>query len=100
MQFVITSYDHLDAETPRRRADARPNHLNRLHVLTEARVLSGGAILNDAGEPIGSSMHVEFPDRGALDSWLVNEPYITGRVWNQIDIRPFRAADLTRQHQA
>jgi len=94
-QFVITAFDHVDPEARKRRADVRPRHLARLMVLADARVLSGGAILDDAGEVVGSSMHVEFPDRDALDAWLVHEPYITARVWDQIDIRPFRQADLT-----
>jgi uncharacterized protein YciI len=52
----------------------------------------GAALLNDAGNMIGSMMVVDYPTREALDAWLAQEPYVTGNVWNKIDIQPCRIA--------
>lgn len=92
MQFVITALDHTDDGASQRRLDVRAAHLDRVHALTEGRILSGGALLDDAGTMIGSSMHVEFPTRESLDAWLGGDPYVTGDVWDEIEIRPFRQA--------
>ena len=71
----------------------RPTHLEAIAPLVEdGHVLVGGAILNDAGDMIGSMLLVEFPDRSGVDAWLERDPYVTGDVWTDIDVRPFRAA--------
>jgi uncharacterized protein len=41
---------------------------------------------------VGSMLLVEFPDRGGLDAWLEADPYVTGGVWKEIEVRPFRTA--------
>jgi uncharacterized protein len=35
---------------------------------------------------------VDFPDRQALDEWIEADPYVTGGVWKEIDVSPYRAA--------
>jgi uncharacterized protein YciI len=54
----------------------------------------GGAILDDDGKMIGSMIVYDFPDRASLDASLQNEPYFMGKVWKNIEIRPFRIAKL------
>jgi hypothetical protein len=41
---------------------------------------------------IGSMIVYEFPDRAALDEMLKNESYITGKVWEKVEVMPFRHA--------
>ncbi|PRB00974.1 YciI family protein [Microbacterium sp. MYb64] len=91
-QFVITAVDHPDDGAQERRVRMRPAHLARLQDLSAGRVLSGGAILGPRGTPIGSSLHVEFADRATLDAWLADDPYVVGRVWDDVEVRPFRQA--------
>ncbi len=52
----------------------------------------GAAILNEAEQMIGSMMVVEYPDRDALNAWLVEEPYITGKVWDKVAVQPCKTA--------
>lgn len=62
-----------------RRLDARPKHLalgNKM--VMKGRHLVGVAMLDAAGDMIGSALIVDFPDRAALDAWLAEEPYVTG----------------------
>ena len=43
---------------------------------------------------IGSTLHVDFPDRASLEQYLQQDPYVTGRVWEHIDIRPAKLLPL------
>ena len=93
MQFLVTAYDGTDAEAQARRSAARPAHIDGARDLLDGgHVLIGGAILNDAGDMIGSSLVVEFENREQLDEWLNNDPYVTGNVWQDITVQPFRTA--------
>lgn len=93
MQFLVTAYDGTDEEAPARRAAARPAHIDGAQTLkANGNVLIGGAILDDAGNMIGSSLVVEFVDRAALDDWLNSDPYVTEGVWQDITVLPFRTA--------
>ena len=41
---------------------------------------AAGAILDDAGNMIGSAVFAEFPTREHLDAWLAREPYVRQKV--------------------
>ena len=93
MQFLITAYDGTDPDALARRLAARSAHLANVEPLAaDGRMLMGGAILNAAGDMIGSATIVDFPGRAELDAWLTNDPYVTGQIWKKIDIVPFRVA--------
>jgi uncharacterized protein YciI len=38
----------------------------------------------------------EVADRAELDSILKDEPYIYNKVWEKVDIRPFRMAKIEK----
>jgi uncharacterized protein YciI len=40
----------------------------------------------------GSMLVVDLPDRAAVDAWLARDPYVTGKVWQRIEVKPFRIA--------
>ncbi len=93
MQFLIIAYDGKDANAQNRRTAARPAHIDDAQSLKEnGNILIGGAILDENDNMIGSSLIVEFNDRAALDAWLENDPYVTGGVWQDISVKPFRTA--------
>jgi len=95
MQFILIAYDGTDPGAMERRMKVREEHLSKVAVLKkEGVVLFGGAILDDEGKMIGSSIVYEIADRQALDERLKDEPYISGGVWKQIEIRPFRLAKI------
>ncbi len=93
-QYAVVAYDYTDDEALERRLANREAHLEGIRRLAaQGRFLSGGAILDEAGTMIGSNAHFAFPDRQALDAWLNDEPYMTGRVWERLDIREARLFD-------
>ncbi len=95
MQFLLIAYDGKDPEALERRLKIREKHLGNVRKLKqEKEFLVGGAILDEAGKMIGSMIVYDFPDRESLDDMLKDEPYITGGVWKEIKIQPFRLAGI------
>jgi uncharacterized protein YciI len=95
MQFLLVAYDGTDAGALDRRMKSRPEHLEKISLVKKAgEFLCGGAILDDSGKMIGSMILYEIPDRATLDERLKDEPYIYNKVWEKIEIRPFRMAKI------
>jgi uncharacterized protein YciI len=93
MQFLVIARDGKDEAALDRRMAARGKHFDRLpKMIGDGHMLMGGAILDDHGKMIGSTTLVDFPDRAALDRWLAEEPYVTEKVWLDIEVVPFRLA--------
>ena len=72
---------------------ARDAHMALLEKHKAAGIVHyGAAILNESEKMIGSMMVVEYPDRAALNAWLVEEPYIIGKVWDKVAVQPCKVA--------
>jgi hypothetical protein len=95
MQFVLHAYDHTDPDALSRRMATRPSHLDGVREMkTRGEFVLGGALLSPEGTMIGSMMLVDFPTEEALQAWLRVEPYVTQKVWDRIDVKPFRMAEV------
>ena len=95
MLFVIHAYDYTDDQAQERRLTARPNHLDGARELkTNGHFVMGGALLGSENQMIGSMLVLDFDDEAKMREWLENDPYVTGRVWEKIDVKPFRKADV------
>lgn len=95
MQFVVTALDYTDADALNRRMARREEHLAGVRqLIADGRFLSGGAILDDDGKMIGSTLHLDFPTRADLDAQLGGDPYVSGKVWETIDVRQARLVPL------
>ncbi|MFZ8927873.1 MAG: hypothetical protein EBS81_00175 [Gammaproteobacteria bacterium] len=95
MQFVVTAMDYTDEDALNRRMENREAHLDGARqLIAEGRFLSGGAILDAQEKMIGSTLHLEFPDRESLEAHLEKDPYISGKVWETIEIREARLVPL------
>jgi uncharacterized protein len=95
MQFLVTALDYTDGDALNRRMAHREQHLAGVRdLIARGHFLSGGAILDDGGKMIGSTLHMEFPERAALDAQLSQDPYVSGRVWEKIEVRQVRLVPL------
>jgi len=95
MQFLLTAFDGSDPGAPERRQKARPGHLEKIRIMRNlGQFVFGGAILDDNGQMIGSMVVYEFPNRKALDNYLKEELYVTEKVWERIEVKPFRQATI------
>jgi uncharacterized protein YciI len=94
-QYVLIAYDGTDSQALNRRMAARPAHLENTRKLkTDGHFIEGGAMLDENGRMTGSIVIVTFPSRQQLEQWLNNDPYVTGNVWQKIEIKPFRCVTL------
>ena len=94
-QYLIIAQDGKDDEALDRRKKVRPLHLAGAKKLKEnGNFVIGGAMLDDDGNMRGSIMIVQFETKDDFQKWYDNEPYITGRVWKEIEVKPFRVADV------
>ena len=95
MQFLVIARDGTDPGAVERRRQTRPAHFEALQrLVAKGHIKAGGALLDEQGTMIGSSVIAEFADRAALDAWLEIEPYVVGGVWQEIEVMPFRLAVL------
>ena len=95
MTFLIVAHDFRDQEALSRRMQQRPAHMDGVRRMkAEGTFLDGGAMLDEQSRMIGSMVLVEFPSRSEVDAWLARDPYVTGRVWEHITVRPFRRVQL------
>jgi uncharacterized protein YciI len=92
-QYIITAYDHTDSGALERRMNIRPAHLEGAKLLKEkGNFLFGGAYLDENGKMIGSVMIMQFETDADLETWKQHEPYITRKIWESYEIKPFKVA--------
>ena len=95
MQLLLVGYDGTDPDALDRRMAVREVHFDNVRGLKESgNFICGGAILDDNKKMIGSMVVYDFPSREDLDKMLESEPYILGKVWKNIDIKPFMMASI------
>ena len=95
-QYLVTAYDYTDDGAFERRLKVRPRHLDAAKEIKEkGNYLTGGAILNNEGKMIGSVMILQFETEEELETWKNEEPYIAQKIWETVDIKPFRVANVT-----
>lgn len=85
MQYLVIAYDYEDALD--KRMECRPAHVEAAKKsMAEGTVVSAGALIEE-DKMIGSTLLVDFQTEEALDKWLENEPYVTGKVWDMESIQ-------------
>lgn len=95
LQFLIIARDGIDEAALDRRMAVRPVHLEGARKLKEAgNFILGGAMLDEEKRMNGSIMIVQFETEEKMKQWFDNEPYVTGNVWQQIEVKPFKVADV------
>lgn len=95
MQFVVTGYDGDDAQALERRLHKREEHLKLAEKMkSQGRLLFATALLDENEKMVGSILVVDFANRDEVDAWLKTEPYVTGKVWLKVDVRPCRVAPM------
>ncbi len=95
MLYIIIGEDSKDSLS--KRAANREAHLERLHALKDQGrlVLAGPMPAIDAVDPgpagfTGSVIIAEFPSLAEAQRWADAEPYLSGGVYTQVTVQPFK----------
>jgi len=93
MHFVIIGKDGTDEKALERRMAARDSHMaySEMAAKTGEQVIAA-AVMDQEGKMAGSVMIVEFDDIEGVKSWLDKEAYVTGNVWQDVQIIPCKIA--------
>jgi uncharacterized protein len=71
------------------RQAARPRHLEYLTGVMSL-IRSGGAILNDEGQQVGSILFLEAGDRAQAEAFAAADPFVQAGLFASTQIFPFR----------
>ncbi|RKP08164.1 YCII-related protein, partial [Thamnocephalis sphaerospora] len=94
-QFLVLAQDFKDEGALERRLSVREEHMRiAKQMKREGKLIFGGAMLDAQGTMNGSALVYEAPDEAQVRRWVAEDPYIVGRVWDQVEIKPFRLAPL------
>lgn len=94
-QYLIYAWDGDDNQALERRMNTRPEHLaGGKQLKANGNFILGGAMLNDEGQMIGSTMILQFETEEEFENWKSTEPYILNGVWKKIVIHPFKVANI------
>lgn len=94
-QYTLFALDYTDEGALERRMQAREEHLQGARSLKEqGNLIFAGAILDESGKMVGSNLILQFAGDEELEEWKGQEPYILKKVWEKVDIRPFKVAQL------
>jgi uncharacterized protein len=94
-QYLIIAFDGTNENSLEHRMNVRPYHLEGVKKMKEnGNFIIGGAVLNDDGKMIGSTMILQFEDPQELQNWMDSEPYIQQKVWEKFEVKPFRVANV------
>jgi len=89
MHFTIIAYDGTDDQALERRLAARDDHLSSIKKLkASGKIRYAVALLDEKEKMTGSIIVCDFDSRDELDAWLQEEPYVTGNVWEKIEVKP------------
>lgn len=93
MQFVIIAKDGTDAEALNRRMAARDSHISYGDIAAKSgEQIIAAATLDQNDQMNGSVMIVDFENIEEVNKWLDTEAYITGGVWENVQIIPCKLA--------
>lgn len=85
MQYLVIAYDYDDALD--KRMKSRPAHVQSTQKLMKlGKILNACAMIDD-DKMVGSSVLTNFDSDEEFDTWLENEPYVKGNVWNMEEIQ-------------
>jgi uncharacterized protein YciI len=73
-----------------RRMAVREAHMAYVRSRPEGFIKMAGPFLSEAGEMCGSMFIFEAETRAAVEAYFAADPYVTGRVFQSVEIRPWR----------
>ena len=86
-QFIVVAHDAKDPGAHERRLRIKQSHTESVsRMRAEGKILIGLALTDENGKMTGSLVITNFPSRKEFDEWLAMEPYVMGKVWENITV--------------
>ena len=86
MLFAISCFDKPGSLALRQ--DTRPAHLG---FVANFPIILGGPLLDESGQPVGSMLVLDAPDRAAAEAFVAGDPYGAAGLFDRVTIHGFRA---------
>ena len=97
MQYIVIAHDYKDGLE--RRLASREEHIKLgSKMKAEGKQIFGVALLNEQSEMKGSVIVCEFDSKNELNEWLKVEPYMTGKVWEKVQVIPCKVGPSFIMH--
>lgn len=97
MTFLVTGYDYTDAQALERRLAVREAHMtNIVKLKAEGKILFAAAKVNEADQMCGSFVFMEVASREEVEAYLEKEVYVSGKVWERVEVEEVKVPDLFR----
>ena len=87
MLFSVIRIDKLNSVALRQ--STRPKHLVYLERVMPC-ITTGGALLDDQGQQIGSILIIDVADRAAAEEFAATDPFVPAGLFASTHIAPFR----------
>jgi uncharacterized protein YciI len=88
MYFIILATDKPNATQIRQQT--RPAHLDYIAGFGTQIVAAGATLSDDGTAMTGSFILVDMPDRGAVEEYVRNDPYVKAGLFERVEIRRWR----------
>lgn len=84
MHYLVIGRDYADGLE--KRQQQRAAHLQGAKKLKEEGKLLYAVAIIEKGQMKGSVMVMNFATQAEFDGWKASEPYITGDVWEKVEV--------------
>lgn len=88
MYFIILATDRADATHIRQ--ETRPAHLDYIRGFGKQIVAGGATLTDDEQVMTGSFILVDMADRGAVQAFLRDDPYVQAGLFDAVEVRRWR----------
>ena len=89
MLFIIRAEDKPGALS--KRMEIRPRHLDYLNA-NKHLIKVAGAMLDDAGDPMGSVLVVDVSDKAAAQAFADGDPFAADGIFGTVTVSAYRTA--------
>jgi len=87
MLFALICTDKVNSLDLRQKS--RPDHLKFLESLGSS-LKAAGPFTDDEGNPTGSLVIIEAPNRSAIAEIAARDPYVIAGLFSSVDIKPWK----------
>lgn len=87
MPFAIIAFDR--PNSAELRARLRQEHVDYLCARKDV-MLAGGAMLDEAGLPVGGLIIIDTEDRRVAETFAATDPFRTGGLFADVNVVPWR----------